>query len=102
MRINLADLSYADLLTGLVGGAGSVLLVAFVGRYLAEKLFTFENGKIVGFCLAAGLVLGRGTIIRGSPSAEEVELAGRSLGSLITLGAVWLVWFKGRVRNAGN
>ena len=60
-------------------------MVAYVGRYLALKLTPAENGKVVGFCLAVGLVLGRGTVIRGSPSPEEVELLGRVLGSWLAL-----------------
>ncbi len=84
----------ADLATGLIGGSLSVLLLALIGRYLSVKLSFFEDGRVVGFCLAAGLVLGQGTIIRGSPTPEEVELLGRSVGSLLALAGLWLAWFK--------
>lgn len=90
----LTDIPVMNFLTGSVGGSCSVLVVALGGRYLTTKFAPTLDTKIVGFCLAAGMMLGGGTIVQGSPDPTEVELAGRAIASLSVLATLWFVWFK--------
>ncbi|MBB5712387.1 hypothetical protein FHT02_003646 [Sphingomonas xinjiangensis] len=90
----LTNISVHDFLTGMAGGSLSVLLVAFAGRYVTSKFAPTLDTKIVGFCLAAGMMLGGGTIIRGSPDPSEVEIAGRGIASFLVLATLWFAWFK--------
>ncbi len=84
----------SPLAAAFMGGAASVLLVGYVGRYLGALFAPLENKAVIGFCLAAGLVLGRGAVIDAAPSSEDIQLLGRAFGSLLALAALWLAWFR--------